>query len=158
MKGLIIKDLKSGYIADIKEILNVLGGTYVNYNWLLTDYDCNTYPSEKINIDYNYVWLDGKDLFDIVNKHSIQFIWGVLSAFSKDVSIDDILQHGLPCADGNSKLWEANVRLQNSLAEIEVVIWDSSLVIIIAKSDEILKRFSDEYSDAVDLQWYRGEN
>ena len=149
MKGLIIHEQ-----TDMEDMLAVLGSMAADYNWLLSDYECSYYPSAKIPIAEHFVWLSGSEFVDILREHKIQFIWGVASAFAKNISIDDILSCPLPFADGNPDLWNTEVRLQNPLPDIEIVAWDSSLAIVIAKSKAVLEKYAKKYPGSENLTEY----
>ncbi|WP_291580368.1 hypothetical protein [Clostridium sp. UBA6640] len=83
------------------EIFLAFNNMQLNYNWLITDYECSDYPDEMMPYNKEYVWISGRDLRRIVCENEIQFIWGVFSAFSKDVTLNDVLKYYLPYADGN---------------------------------------------------------
>jgi len=136
------------------EIFLAFNNMPLNYNWLITDYECNDYPDEMIPYNKEYVWISGRDLWRIVCENEIQFIWGVFSAFSKDITLNDVLKYSLPYADGNPNFWVKNINMQHPLAEIEIVPWDSSLVLLISKHDEIAESFLNYFSYAEDLVTY----
>ncbi|WP_454054680.1 hypothetical protein [Clostridium sp. Marseille-Q7071] len=136
------------------EIFLAFNNMQLNYNWLITDYECNDYPDEMIPYNKEYVWISGRDLWRVVCENGIQFIWGVFSAFSKDVTLNNVLKYSLPYADGNPNFWVKNINMQHPLAEIEIVPWDSSLVLLISKHDEIIESFLNYSPYAEDLVTY----
>lgn len=154
MKGLIIKKIKSKYFTDMKDVFFAIGNVQKEYNWLITNYECNIYPSKEIPFNQRYVWIDGKLLTDIVMKDDILFIWGVFSAFKKNESKNKILKYSLPFADGNKELWSPDIHIQHPLAEVEIVSWDSSLLLLISRNQKITNSFLKEYPDAIDLEKY----
>lgn len=140
MKGAIIeKGFK--YYTYLDEIFPAFENAQLRYNWLITDLECNYYPDDWLITDKKYIWLSGKELTDIVMQNKIQFIWGVLSAFEPFVTLEQVLLYKLPFADGNTGFWHNPVSIQNPLAEIELVPWDSSLVLLISKSDALVDKF-----------------
>jgi len=151
MYGLLIEKMKSGYFTNLKEVLDVLGNNVKNYNWLLSYYDCSIYPSEKIPFAELFVWLSGNELANILEEHEIPFIWGVLTSYEKGISLNEVMQYPLPYADGYEGFWKPEVTMQNPLAEIEIVPWDSSVLLIISKSKGIICKFAEEYPDSIDL-------
>ncbi len=133
------------------EIFLAFNNMQLNYNWLITDYECNDYPDEMIPYNKEYVWISGRDLWRTVCENEIQFIWGVFSAFSKDITLNDVLKYSLPYADGNPNFWVKNINMQHPLAEIEIVPLDSSLVLLISKHDEIVESFLNYFPYTEDL-------
>lgn len=155
MDWLMIKRTHRGFMTDLNDIFIAFDNKQNEYNWLISSYECNDYPSEKIPWGEESAWISGKDLTNIVNKYEIQFIWGVLSAFSKDVKYSDVMKYPLPYADGNGKLWNEDVKLQHPLAEMEIVTWDSRLAILMTDEKEILEKFKKLYPHCVDIVTYR---
>ena len=88
-----------------------------------------------------YCWISGKQLTEMVNEENFQWIWGVLSAFPPNISLEEVLKYQLPEADGYSGFWKNPISIQHPLAEIELVAWDSSLTILISKKDTIIEEF-----------------
>ena len=158
MKAVILEEIESGYFTNMKEIFDAIGNQQKNYNWLISDYECNIYPSSAISIGKDFVWVDGECLTEIVKKDDIQFIWGVFSAFQKTISVEQIMQYDIPIADGNENLWTNKVQIQNPLADIEIIPWDSSLVVLISKADEIVNKFVNRYPKSMDLLEYNTRN
>ena len=154
MHGLIIHELTEKYFTNLKEVFDVLGCSAIKYNWLLSDYDCNIYPSAKIQMNERYVWLTGSEFVDILENHDIQFIWGVATAYAKETKFEDILRYPYPFADGNEAFWKPEITMQNPLAELEIISWDSTFLIVIAKSEEFVARFEKKYPNSVDLAVY----
>jgi len=44
--------------------------------------------------------------------------------------------------------------MQNPLAEIEIISWDSTMLLVIAKSKELTEMFINEYPNSLDLKEY----
>lgn len=158
MKGIILNEIKSGYFTNMKDVLIAMNDAQKDYNWLISDYECNVYPSNKILFNTEYAFVDGDTLTDIIYQNDIDFIWGVFSGFQKNISKDEILQYKLPFADGNTKLWNEKIKIQNPLADIEIVSWDSSLLLLIAKQEIIINNFLQHYPNALDLEDYNSNS
>lgn len=158
MKGAIIEKGFKHYTF-LDEIFVAFENEQLRYNWLITDLECNYYPDDWLDSDPDdrfypakkYIWLSGKELTGIVTQNKIQFIWGVLSAFEPSVALDQVLQYKLPFADGNKGFWRNPVSVQNPLAEIELVPWDSTLVLLIAKNDALVDKFMAFFPQSEDL-------
>ena len=153
MKGVILeKGIE--YYTDMNAMLEPIREDVAAYNWLVTDCECNHYPDSKTQFDAEYAWLSGEDLLASVDKHDIQFIWAVFSAFPKHVTLEDVLKHDRPYADGYTGFWNTPVGIQHPLAEIEIVSFDSSLVLVIAKDDALAARFQKQFPLSEDLEQY----
>ena len=153
MKG-IIHERGFKWYTDMKIVMQPIQDEVVQYNWLISKYECNHYPSEKIAYGNNYVWLSGEELLNIVNQYKIQFIWGVFSAFSKEFKLNDILQYELPSADGYTEFWHNPINMQHPLAIIEIVPWDSTLFLLMSKVDEIVNKIIFSFPESKDLEMY----
>lgn len=104
-----------------------------------------------------YCWMTGVELTEMIEE-DFQWIWGVLSAFPKDISKEKVLEYRLPEADGNGEIWQNPVSIQHPLAEIEIIAWDSSATVFISKEDSIvdLLRKNNEFSE--DLEEYNASS
>lgn len=120
-----------------------------NYNWLITDFECNYTPNEKLKGDI--AWFTGEELTELVENNDIQFIWGVLSGFPKSYLPDMKSLNVVPYADSNVGLWSPHVQIQHPMAEIEIICWDSSATLLLSLDERISNLFSSYYSDACDL-------
>ncbi|BCJ94243.1 hypothetical protein acsn021_18120 [Anaerocolumna cellulosilytica] len=156
MRGAILEKGERCY-THLKGIFDGINNVQRGYNWLITDCECCT-----INADYSkrifqygtYGWLSGEELTDMVNKEDFQWVWGVLSAFNKEISLEEILKYSLPYADGYKGFWENPISIQHPLAHMELVPWDSSCTIIICKDDRITESFMKSYPFSRDLVMY----
>ncbi|MBM7541128.1 hypothetical protein [Amphibacillus cookii] len=155
MKGLIISELKSGYIANMAEIFAILPQEELEKMWLISNYECNVYPFEQIPIDKDYVWIKGTELKELISKEEIMFIWGVFTSFPKNVSLEKVLASSLPIADGNKTLWSPNIEIIHRLGDTEIISWDGTALLVKSKSKNIIDKFSEIYiSVSKDLEEY----
>lgn len=146
----------------LKEILNAFNGLEKNYNWLLTDLDWS-YPEH--HLDYfedfrifdssdnclNSYWITGENLTKLANDNKVYFIWGVFSAFDKNQTIDlgEIKEE--PYADGNPDFWGENPKIQHPKAIVELVFWDSSLILLLSKDNTLSENFRNTFEGWKDL-------
>lgn len=140
------------YYTYLKKVFNAIENEQIKFNWLITNCEC--YPkNEDLNelFSKEYVWISGEKLTDAINKEDIQFIWGVFSGFSKDITLKEILMYDLPFADGNERYWVDNVVIQHPLANIEIVAWDSTLTMFISRDNELVQRYMNSFPLAKDL-------
>ena len=134
------------FATDLRLVFKSIDNLQLNYNWLITDLECNYYPEELIGNDH--FWLTGSELTKIVNRDDIQFIWGVFSGFLPDVEIDLSKPDDFPYADCNPGFWVPNPKIQHPEAQIEIVCWDSTLTLFLARDDYHSKKFMSYFSNA----------
>ena len=138
MKGIVIEKGEK-YFTHLKKLFLSINGLQKNYNWLITAHEC--YPQDeryaKIWTE-KYCWMTGDELTEMIEEEDFQWIWGVFSAFPKDISEEKVLGQALPEADGNVEIWQNPVSIQHPLAEIEIIAWDSSATVFISKKTVLL--------------------
>lgn len=122
------------YYTDMSDILNPIKEYLSDYNFLIADFDCNHCPDKRISNEEDYVFISSSELLEIVNANEIQFIWGVFSAISKDITLNEVLSYELPYSDGLDA-----IRLQHPLAEFEIVSFDSSFIEMISKREDVIE-------------------
>ena len=154
MKGIILDKGEKGFslFGRVFDNINVLSE---KYNWLISYPVCC--PSDKELFETfteNYVWLSGKKLKEILHTEDFLWIWGVLSGFPENITLEDILKYPLPYADGYTGFWENPITLQHPLSEIELVAWDSTCTLFISKNDCVIEDISKIYPQAEDLEKY----
>jgi len=151
MKSTILEKGES-YFTYMGPIFQGINNEQIKYNWLITNCEC--YPGNKKISDMfskKYCWISGEQLTEIIYEEEFQFIWGVFSGFSKDISLEEVLKYDLPNADGQGGFWQNNVTIQHPLADIEIVAWDSSLTLFISKIDELVDNFRQSFPLSEDL-------
>ena len=139
-----------------KDLFSVLGNAR-QYNWLLSFYDCFDYPSEKIPFDKEHVWLTGDEFSDIVQASDIYFIWAVAMAFSKDVTLQEVLQYPVESAQDYMGYLHSNLTMQNPLSVIEIAPIDSTYLFVISKSQGTIDKFKAAYPKSEDLAEYNAK-
>jgi len=168
MKGVILDNRTTcrgpNYSPNLKPIFKELNGFHKKLNWLITNYECfspdedNEKYVELLKGDGKPIWVTGEELDEIImTDEELYWIWGVLSAFKKDVSKEDVLKYEEPWADGYTGFWQNPISIQHPSAEVEIVPWDSSLVLLISKEEEIINEFRKHYPLAKDLEKYNVE-
>ena len=149
--------LKKGepFYTYLSKIFTAIGETQTEYNWLITD--CTCYPrSSDIGtlLSQDFCWLSGNKLTSIIKKEDFQWIWGVLSGFEPDISLEDVLKYPLPYADGYEGFWKNPLTMQHPLTSVEIVPLDSSLTLIFSKQKEIIDQFRTHFPLSEDLTLY----
>ncbi len=143
------------YYTYLKKLFEAINNRQIEYNWLITD--CTCYPANPLTDDMlskEYCWISGEELTDVVSKEDFQWVWAVLSAFDKSVSLSDVLKHDLPYAEDYSGFWNKPVSMQHPLAKIEVVSWDSSMTLIFSDDKSIIDSFREHYPLSEDIEDY----
>ncbi|MGW9103620.1 hypothetical protein ACWGPZ_30340 [Priestia megaterium] len=152
---------------ELREILSSFDTLQKKYNWLLTDLD-GSLPDKYFDhfIDYRIYtdgtkestyWITGEKLTELANKEEIYFAWGVFSAFNKNEHIDLDMLKEEPYADGNPNFWVKTPTIQHPKAMTELVLWDSSLVLLLSKDEEISTNFRNRFKEFKDLEVYNKE-
>jgi len=151
MKGVILEKGIENF-TKLNLFLPAIKEDICSYNWLITDIDSD-YSSDSL-VEKGYEFLSGEAFVELIKNDEYKFVWGVFSAFSKDVSLDEILSNGIPFADGYTGFWKSTVSLQNSLAITELVLWDGMLAMIISCEEDVINKFLAFYSSGKDLEEY----
>lgn len=141
------------YYTNLKKVFDSIGNIQKQYNWLITD--CVCYPLNPKTEDMlrdEYCWISGEKLTDLVNEEGFQWVWAVLSAFDKNISLSDVLRYDLPYADGYGGFWKLPLTMQHPLAKIEIVPWDSSLTLIFSNNISIINDFRRAFSESENLE------
>lgn len=144
------------FYTDLRAVFKAIGGRQVEFNWLLTNLECNFYPPEfqsDLQPDHQ-IWLSGEKLTRLIEQYDIQFIWAVLSGFAPHVIVNLNQLEVVPYADGNKALWTSSARIQHPLAKVELICWDSSATILLSRDEDLTKRFRAFFPEAIDLEVY----
>ena len=152
MNLILEKSSKMPFHTDMNLVFQAINNSQLNYNWLITDIACNAYNEIWPDDTSRPVWRSGAELTRIVQKRRIQFIWGVFSAFEKDVQIDLGKLLVTPYADGNPDFWRGNPKIQYPGAQMEIVCWDSTATLLITEDEKISNDFKLFFPDAEDLR------
>ncbi len=154
MKGIVIEKGEK-YFTYLRKIFLSINNLQRNYNWLITSHEC--YPqNEKYAeiLSEKYCWMTGEEITEMVDCEDFQWIWGVFSAFTKDITKEEVLQYELPKADGYSRIWQNPIVIQHPFAEIEIMAWDSTMTIFVSKEDYIADLLRENNVFAEDLEKY----
>lgn len=159
------------YYTYLRDVFTAIKNRQTDYNWLITDTDIIAHSEELDLLNTTTHWqyengkqvaipaqeyhfLSGEELTRIVMQDNSQWIWGVLSGFDKSIPLEDILNYPLPEANGYEGFWKTPPSLQHPLALVEIVPWDSSLVLIFSTKKEIVDSFRLAFPESQDLSEY----
>lgn len=144
------------YYTDMGEVFAAAGSIQRDYNWLISAWNAyGPIEDELAGYDGGGLWLTGPELIGLLERYpKQQWIWGVFSGFDRRVSKEEVLKYPLPCADEYEGFWKNPLSLQHPLAEIEIVPFDSTLVLLLAKDRNIVERFRKNFLPNEDLFQY----
>ena len=140
------------YYTYLPKLFDAIGHAQLNYNWLVTACACNV--PNRIETEcqrQGYCWISGEELTAIVQQQDIQWIWAVFSGFEKDIPLAEILAYPRPDLDGCPEFWHNPSKIQHPLANIEIVPWDSSLVLFFSTDAALVAKFKKGYPQSEDL-------
>lgn len=135
-------------------VFDAINNKQMEYNWFITDTECLLDRIEACYTDQGYCWLTGEELSKIVREDDGQWIWAVLSGFSKDISLAEILQYPQPYANEYEGFWQNPLSIQHPLATIEIVPWDSSLTLFLSKRADLVEDFLHFFPSSENLLVY----
>jgi hypothetical protein len=141
------------FYTDLQSVFGAFGGREKDFDWLVTDLDCDSFPLELQPIGSNWV-LSGRTLSDVVMRQAppIQFNWGVLSGFRGGAKVDLAHLQVQPYADGNPTFWGDRPLIQYPGAAVEIVCWDSHATLLLTTEADLTRRFRAYFPEARDLQ------
>ena len=143
------------YFTDVRLVFRALGDHQRRLNWLVTDLEWVRLDQREDTADEfsrpGPHWVPGDDLTRFVDSYDIQFVWAVFSGFPPGVSLDLSDLEVEPNADGNSRLWDPEPRIQHPLAEVEIVCWDSTCTLLLCRDPSLVASFRRYFPEAVDL-------
>ena len=146
------------FYTHLPKLFDAIDNAQLNYNWLITDCFCNTKTQIEEDIDEKgYCWISGEELTKFVRENDVQWIWAVLSGFSKEIPLSEVLIQPLPFADGYSGFWHNPISVQHPLATVEIVPWDSSLTLFFSTDKELVDKFMTGYPYSEDLTVYNAK-
>ena len=154
MKGVVI-DKGEKYFTFLGSIFGSIENIQKDYNWLITGHECYPQNAKYVEkLSKEWCWMTGEELTEMIEDENFQWIWGVLSAFPKDVTEDVVLKYKLPKADGNDKIWHNPISIQHPLSVMEIIAWDSSMTIFISRCNDIVEKLAVSNPLAEDLEEY----
>jgi len=154
LKGAILRRGEE-YCTHMSNVFAAIKDEQLKYNWLITDCICYPQNAEYTELlSQEYAWITGEELTHMIDREDFQWIWGVLSGFMKNITLEEVLKYKLPYADGFTGFWGSTLKIQHPLADIEIVPWDSSLVLAISRNNILIDNFMNYFPLAQDLTTY----
>lgn len=143
------------WYTDLRTVFEALGGREREFDWLVTNLECNWYPPE-LSPEREARFFDGETLSSLVRRQTqrIQFIWAVLTGLDRGASLDLASLPVLPYADGHRGFWSGEPEMQYPGARVELVCFDSSMTLLLTSDADLTARFRATFPEAVDLAAY----
>lgn len=143
------------WYTDLNMVFQALGNVQLDYNWLVTDWECSQSVDE---FQDECCWMTGKELTQVMHRHpNLQWIWGVFSGFDKRILKEQVMEYPLPYAVDYDGFWKNPVSIQHPLASVEIVPWDSSAVLVISRDMEVTGTFRKSMPFSEDLCEYNAQ-
>ena len=141
------------WYTDLAVVFDVLGGREREFDWLVTDLDCNDFPPELRSRTDRYFFA-GEALSRLVHSQPqpVQFVWAVLTGFEHGTELDLSALQVHPMAQDNPDFWSGEPRIQYPGARVELVCWDSTATLLLTADVDLTARFRAGFPEAVDLQ------
>lgn len=154
MTGLILNE--EGYVTYPYIILKTIESYVRNLNWRVSNVYCGgrdsyTFPFE----DQEETYIDGNGLFELLEAHSdIQWIWGVLSGFPKDIPYENIKK--VPPFDLTEEQPYLRDRLHHIMPDaiIELIAFDSTESYMLIDDIAIVEKIKKNFPKSVSLEKY----
>lgn len=141
----------------LRDVFPAIQNAQQNYNWLITDCDCNMSNPIWEEIDrQGYCWITGEALTAFAQQDKTQWIGAVFSGFEKDIPLAEILKYPMPVWE-HSGFWHNPLTLQHPLATVEIVPWDSTYTLLLSKNEQIIADFRRAYPNSRDLAVYNDQ-
>lgn len=140
------------WYTHLRDLLPALEPVFADHNWLITDCCCNKdNPIWDAEDRDGYCWLTGRELVAFAKTDDTQFIGAVFSGFPPEVTLEQVLQQkDLPVWESPG-FWYEPLNLQHPLANVELVPWDSSCVLVLSRDKAITDRFRAHFPRSEDL-------
>lgn len=138
----------------LPDLLPALEPVFLNHNWLITDCNCNRdNPIDQAERRDGYCWLTGTELVEFARHDNTQFIGAVFSGFSPEIPREQVLEQPMPIWE-NGGYWYTPLHLQHPLANVELVPWDSSYLLLLSHDEKLVRQFRAAFPKSEDLVEY----
>lgn len=154
MQGLILNE--GGYVTYPYLIFEKIEPYIRNLNWRISNVECGggglyEFPFEHEEDSF----IDGNQLFELVKENSnIQWWWGILSGFPKNVSLDLIRQYPLFDIALEQPYLKDKLQHINPHAVLEIVAFDSTETYVLFDDENLSFILKKEFPMAANLEKY----
>lgn len=154
MKGILLNE--EGYVTYPKVIFDVVPEHVKALNWRISNVECcgngDDYPFENTTDAF---WISGTELYEIItNNAEVQWIWGLMSGFSKELSREEAFNEEYVdvASEGIQSYWNKPIAPFCKNAEMEIFAVDSSETYVMCKDDNIYSVLRKHFKESVDLE------
>ena len=157
MDGWILREQTTHYTY-MPPIMKGLGYDLIrSMNWRLSYIEClgTHYDSFLFNDNPLDKWIDGDSLMNCIDRcPDVQWVWGLLQGFNKSVSRKIVFQTELVDIQQDTSIWTNPVSMRNSLSEIEIEAFDSTMSIVTVKDEVLLNQLQLAFPNGILLSHY----
>jgi len=131
----------------LKSIFDALNDFELNYNWLITDYQCypQTLEYDELFREQKPIWMTGEELRDMINYEDFQWIWGAFSGFKKNIGKEEVFSYDIPLSEKTSIYFEKPLSTQNPLSDIEIIAVDSTLTLFLSNDKKYIRILKESF-------------
>lgn len=140
-------EFRMEFQTDLKPVFYIIKAYCKNLVWLISYHQFQYLNGESINKKLDptkqLIRISGEDLIEIIEKHKIQFVWGILSGCENIPPIEklDFEKLGLKNYGGDGYVYDDAV--------IEIDCFDSTFTIIRSKNKNVLKLLSEYFESEI---------
>jgi hypothetical protein len=136
-------------------IFEAFEGRQKEFNWLITEFECNHLPTAADWHNEEKIWITGEELTKIIDDDDIQFIWGEIFGFGKELDFDTAMKNFRPRSKRTDLINSKNPQIQNSLATFQIICFDSGFTVLLSKDNDLSQRFRGYFKEAQDFNEFK---
>jgi hypothetical protein len=133
-------------------IFEAFEGQQKEFNWLIMEFECNHLPTAADWHNEQKIWITGEELTKIIDDDDIQFIWGEIFGFGKEIDFDTAMKNFRPRSKRRDPINSKNPQIQNSLATFQIICFDGGFTVLLSKDDNLSKLFRSYFKESMDLK------
>ena len=154
MQGLILNE--EGYVTYPYKVFKPIEQYVRTLNWRITNAECGGDPSYVFHFEneLDYI-IDGDSLMDLLAEHSdVQWWWGSLSGFPKDVSKEAIQKKPVIDLQMEQPYLKDELHHLEPEAVLEVIAFDSTETYVLVDDVEIADKLKSAFPNYTNLDKY----
>jgi hypothetical protein len=152
---LFAKSERMPFHTQLGPIFQAFNGRQKEFNWLIAEFECNHLPRIVDWSDKEVIWVAGEELTRIIDEDDIQFIWGDLFGFGKNIDYNAAMKNFRPQSKRTDPIGAKNPQIQNSLATFQIICFDSGFTVLLSKDNDLSQRFCSYFKESQDLNEFK---
>jgi len=153
MKGIVLNE--GGTVTYPYEVFKHIEKYVKSLNWRITNAACGggdyVFPFEEKWDNF----IDGETLYELIKQHSdIQWWWGSLSGFPKEVPVDEVKKNPVVDLQMEQPYLKDKLHHLEPLAVFELIAFDSTETYVLVDSPEIADLLYKSFPNAESLEKY----